>query len=109
VAAAVLSGEDPQDETDRALARWARQVARDPNATAAADVQTLRDVRFDDAQILAITTFVALRMAFSTVNDTLGVQPDAEVGARAPDAVRAAVTYERPVADDDRRAAPAEA
>lgn len=35
---------------------------------------------FDDGQVFAITTFVALRLAFSTANDALGAQPDAHSG-----------------------------
>ena len=46
--------------------------ARDPNSTTAADVQSLRDAGFDDGQIFAISVFVALRIAFSIVNDALG-------------------------------------
>lgn len=101
-AAAVLEDRDDHlDPTDRALARWARRVAADPNAIAAADVEALRAVGFDDAQVLAITMFVALRLAFSTVNDALGVLPDHQVGTDAPGEVRAAVTYGRPVARPD--------
>ena len=73
VAERVLRGDDaPLDSSERALARWARQLARDPNSTTAADVQSLRAAGFDDAQIFAITVFAALRIAFSTVNDALG-------------------------------------
>ncbi len=39
----------------------------------AADVQAPRDAGFSDAQIFTITVFVALRLAFSTVNDALGL------------------------------------
>jgi SAM-dependent methyltransferase/alkylhydroperoxidase family enzyme len=97
LAAAVLRGEDLADPVEQALAVWARKVTRDPNGTAAADVQALRDAGFDDAQVFAITTFVALRMAFSTVNDALGAHPDAELGALVPAPVRNAVTWGRPV------------
>ncbi len=98
VAASVLLGDDEAlDPVERALARWARQVARDPNATTAADVQALRDVGFDDDQVLAVTVFVALRLAFSGVNDALGALPDRELVDRLPDAVRSAVTFGRPV------------
>jgi alkylhydroperoxidase family enzyme len=73
VAEGVLCGDDtPLDDSERALARWARQLARDPNTTTAGDVQSLRAAGFDDAQIFAITVFVAVRIAFSTVNDALG-------------------------------------
>jgi uncharacterized peroxidase-related enzyme len=99
VAAAVLRGDDRGlTPPERALARWARAVVRDPNGTTAADVQALRDAGFSDAEVFAATAFVALRLAFSTVNDALGVRPDAEIAARAPAAVREAVTFGRPVA-----------
>jgi alkylhydroperoxidase family enzyme len=99
VAAAVLDGEVAGlDPGDLALAAWARQVARDPNATSAADVEALRAAGYDDGQIAALTMFVALRIAFSTVNDALGARPDAALADAAPQAVRAAVTYGRPVA-----------
>ena len=96
VAAGVLRGDDSGlDERERALARWARHVARDPNATTARDLAPLRAVGYDDAQVLAITTFVALRLAFSTVNDALGAVPDDELKAAAAPQVRAAVTWGR--------------
>jgi alkylhydroperoxidase family enzyme len=70
-------------------------VAGDPNGTTAADVEALRAAGFDDAQVLAITVFVAQRLAFSTVNDALGAQPDDQLVAAAPEPVRAAVTFGR--------------
>jgi uncharacterized peroxidase-related enzyme len=99
LAGGVLRGDDSLlEEAERALVRWARQVARDPNATRPADVQALRDAGFSDEQVFAITLFVAMRRAFSTVNDALGAQPDAELGASVPVTVRDAVTFGRPVA-----------
>jgi len=80
------------------MAAWARKIARNPNATTAADVQALRDAGLSDEQIFAITAFVALRLAFATVNDSLGAQPDAELAQSLPREVREAVTYGRPVA-----------
>ena len=100
VAAAVLRGGDAGLEpAERALAAWARQLARDPNGTTAADVEGLRAVGYDDGRIAALTMFVALRIAFSTVNDALGAQPDGELAGAAPDEVRTAVTFGRPVTD----------
>ncbi|MEV0594596.1 hypothetical protein [Nonomuraea cavernae] len=84
---------------ERAMADWARKVARDPSGTNAADVERLREAGFDDAQIFAMTVFVALRVAFSTVNAALGARPDAELRATTPAAVLDAVTYGRPIAD----------
>jgi uncharacterized peroxidase-related enzyme len=100
VAAAVLAGDDSGlDATEQALARWARQVARDPNGTGPDDVAALRDAGFDDAQILALTVYAAGRMAFSAVNDALGARPDVQYRESAPEAVLHAVTYGRPIAE----------
>lgn len=101
LAGAVLRGvDDPLDDQERALAAWARQVTRDPNGTSPEDVQALRDAGLDDLQIFAVTLFVASRLAFSTVNDALGVRPDGRLGSSVPDAVREAVTFGRPVGVD---------
>jgi hypothetical protein len=75
-------------------------VATDPNAIEAGDVQDLRDAGFDETQIFAITTFVALRLAFSTVNDALGAAPDSELGRSMPGQVLSAVTFGRPLGPD---------
>ena len=80
------------------MAAWARKVAKDPNATTPADIRALRDCGLDDGQIFAITAFVALRLAYSTINDALGAQPDAQLAQSLPEQVREAVTYGRPVA-----------
>jgi uncharacterized peroxidase-related enzyme len=96
LAAAVLSGsDDGLDDRERAMAVWARLVAADPNATTAADVAALHDAGLTDVEIFAITTFVALRRAFSTVNDALGAVPDDELRASAPTQVRDVVTWGR--------------
>jgi alkylhydroperoxidase family enzyme len=39
--------------SEQALAAWARRVAANPNGTDIEDVQSLRAVGYDDAQILA--------------------------------------------------------
>jgi len=73
LAAGVLTGSDAGlTDQERAMAVWARKVARDPNATTPADIEALRDSGLDDGQIFAVTAFVALRLAFSTINDSLG-------------------------------------
>ena len=99
VAAGVLNGSDAGlTDQEKAMAAWARKVARDPNATTPADIQVLRDAGLDDGRIFAITAFVALRLAFSTVNDSLGAQPDAQLALSLPPEVREAVSFGRPVA-----------
>jgi uncharacterized peroxidase-related enzyme len=96
-ASAVLQGrdDDTMSPRERALAAWTRQVVDDPNGTTAADVQSLRDAGFAEREIFEATVFVALRLAFSTVNDALGVLPDTALAEAAPPAVRAAVRYGR--------------
>lgn len=99
-AAGVIRGDDDGlNEQERALASWARKVARDPNGTRQEDVDALRSAGFNDEQVFAITAFVALRLAFSMVNDSLGVGPDRALLTTAPDAVVSAVQYGRPAVD----------
>ncbi|MBY8872468.1 methyltransferase domain-containing protein [Micromonospora sp. PLK6-60] len=96
LSAGVLAGDDSLlADRERALARWARLVAADPNSTAVADVQPLREAGYGEAQILAITAYVALRVAFSSVNDALGAVPDWQLRSSTPEAVLEAVTFGR--------------
>jgi len=95
-AAAVLRGNDADlAPAEEAMVTWARKVVQDPNSTTPDDVQRLRDAGFTDSQIFAITTFVALRMAFSTVNDSLGARPDIGLVSLAPAAISESVTFGR--------------
>jgi len=96
-AAEVLQGRDDDalSHRERTLATWTRQVVADPNGTTAEDVQSLRDAGLSEREIFEATVFVALRLAFSTVNDALGVLPDAALADAAPPAVRTAVSYGR--------------
>jgi uncharacterized peroxidase-related enzyme len=98
VAAQVISGVGEPDVSprERALAEWARKVVRDPNATTEADLARLRENGLGDREIFEATAFIALRLAFATVNDALGAAPDPELARSAPEAVRAAVDYGRP-------------
>ena len=82
-------------ERDLALAAWARKVVRDPNATTAADIQALRAAGLGEREIFEATVFVALRQAFSTVNDALGVRPDRQLAEQVPAEVREAVRFGR--------------
>lgn len=83
-----------------ALAAWADAVVRDPNATSPDDVARLRSVGLDDRAVLEATVFVALRLAFSTVNDALGARPDRQLVETSPREVVDAVTYGRSPADE---------
>jgi len=101
VAAAVLKNEVPLSDQprDAALSQWARQVVRQPAATAAADVDALRRAGLSEREIVEATLFIAFRLAFSTVNNALGVNPDWQLARAAPPAVREAITYGRAVAE----------
>lgn len=96
-AAAVITGDAASalSERERALADWARQLVRDPNATTQADVDKLRSVGLDEREIFEATVFVGFRLAFSTINDALGAVPDEQLKERVPTAVRAAVDFGR--------------
>ena len=100
-AAAVLQRKHASELSARenALANWAHQVVRAPNAIGSEDVDRLRAVGLTDEEIFDATAFIAFRIAFSTVNDALGAHPDSELAAAAPAVVRDAVTYGRRVSE----------
>lgn len=102
VTTAVLDGTDTElTSREAALAAWARTVARDAGSTTEGDVQVLREAGWSEEEIFRATTFVALRMAFSTVNGALGARPDRELLDRAGPAVADVITWGRPVAEPD--------
>ncbi len=78
-----------------ALAQWARKVVTNPNETCPSDVDALRDAGLCDQQIFEATAFIALRLAFSTINDALGIAPDRQLTAQAPLEVQEAVVFGR--------------
>ncbi len=84
---------------ESALVKWASQVVRDPNAITGEDVEELRSAGLTDQEIFDATLFVAFRLAFSTVNDALGVRPDWQLADAVPAAVREAVSYGRKVSE----------
>jgi uncharacterized peroxidase-related enzyme len=101
-AAELLGGaEQPNglSERETALANWARRTVRAPNATTRKEVEQLRAAGLSDREIFEATTFIALRLAFSTVNDALGAGPDRQLVEAVPQAVREAVTYGREAAE----------
>jgi alkylhydroperoxidase family enzyme len=96
ITAAIVRGDDSRlTERGRLLASWARQVADDPNASTTEQVAALRAGGLDDRAIFGLTCFVALRVAFSTVNDALGAAPDTELMSRVPEQLAAAVGFGR--------------
>lgn len=98
-AVGVITGDDRAlASEERALACWARRIAGNPSGVVAADIDELRAAGFSDQQIFGITAYVALRIAFSTVNGALGAVPDAELRSTVPAALLDAITYGRPPA-----------
>lgn len=101
--AALLLANEPApalSEREQALAAWTRLLVENPNATTAEDVTRLRAVGLDDKEIFEASTFVAFRLAFSTVNGALGAEPDRQLGDAAPGPVLEAVRYGRPLAPE---------
>lgn len=59
-AAGVLAGsDDALSAREQALARWAREVVRDPNGATAEDIERLREAGLSDGEIFDATAFVA--------------------------------------------------
>src|SRR6185312_1535424 len=81
-AGGIIAGEVPEELSAReaALCAWCRTVVRDPMTTTAEQVDALRAAGFDDREIFEATLLLSLRLAFSTVNDSLGAEPDRRHG-----------------------------
>lgn len=96
-AVALARGDVPSglDHRERELAAWAGKVASDPNATTQADIDRVRAAGFSDREIVGMTAYIALRLAFSTVNDALGAAPDGELVAAVSPELAAAVDFGR--------------
>jgi alkylhydroperoxidase family enzyme len=94
-AAVLLGGEPPLSMRESALLTWVRTVLADPNATTPADVQALRVAGLSDLEVFEATALIGFRLAFSTINDALGLPPDQQLVEQAPPAVRAAVSFGR--------------
>ena len=97
VAASVLRHDDSVlTPMEQAMTAWIRRVMRG-TVTTAADIESLRAAGFDDERIFAMTTFAAMRLAFSTVNSALGAYPDWQFRNSADPEVLGAVGYGRPI------------
>jgi uncharacterized peroxidase-related enzyme len=100
-AGGVIAGGVPGELSVReaALCDWCRAVVGDPMTTTPDQVAALRTAGFGDREIFEATLLLGLRLAFSTVNDSLGAQPDRQLADAVPAPVRDAVTFGRPAAD----------
>ncbi len=96
-AGALLRGDPTPRLTarERALARWAQHVAQNPGTVTAEDVDTLRAAKLSEREICDATLVVAFRLAFTTVNNALGAQPDRQLADEAPAEIRDSVTFGR--------------
>ena len=93
--AALNADDEPFSERERALAAWARTVARSPGSSTPQDIQRLRDAGFEEPQIVALTIYAALRTAFSSVNGALGASPDVALAHALDPAVLSVITWGR--------------
>ena len=84
------------DEAERAMLRFARQVARDAFAVDGAQVAELVRLGFTDAEVFDIAAAAAGRAFFTKMLDSLGVQSDAPFGA-LDEAFRVPLTVGRPI------------
>ena len=96
IAAGVIQGVDTGlSGREAALAAWSRMVVEDPNATTEVGVDRLREAGVSEREIFEATVWIGLRLGFSTINDALGAQPDAQLVERVPVVVRDAVGFGR--------------
>jgi uncharacterized peroxidase-related enzyme len=87
------------DATDRAVIKFATQVAVDASSITATDVQALRDHGLTDEEITDVVFASAARAFFTKVLDAVGVQADVQLGEKFDADVRRQVTVGRPIAD----------
>ncbi len=81
---------------ERAMLRFARQVARDAAAITADDVAILKSHGFGDAEVFEIAATAAARAFFTKLLDAMGVLPDAPF-AELPAPLRDALVVGRPI------------
>jgi len=95
----VAQRREPADLTpvDRAVIRLADKVAAGAADMTAEDLDELRELGLDDAEVLDVVLAAAARCFFSTVLDAVGAQPDAAYAGLDP-RVRDALTVGRPIA-----------
>jgi len=97
----LIDGEegDGVDATDLAVVAFAEKVGRAGADVTADDVDALRAAGLDDGEIVDVVLAAAARCFFSTVLDSLGLQPDAAYRERVPESVRDDLVVGRPIAD----------
>lgn len=84
------------DETDQAVVRFVRRVARDASQVTAGDVAALQRAGVTDAEIFDIAAAAAGRAFFTKMLDALGVQTDSPFLA-LDESLRRTLTVGRPI------------
>lgn len=99
--AAIANGaaDAPLEPRELALMAFVDKVVRDASSIAAADVATLKEYGYADAEIFDIVAAVAARCFFSTLLDALGVQADRSY-LQLDASLREALIVGRPIAGE---------
>lgn len=99
----IALAEDPSgdglDEQDRAVYKFAGQVARDAASIQQHDVDALRELGLTDADVADVVFAAAARSFFTRVLDGLGAQLDVQTAETFTPKVLASLVVGRPVAD----------
>jgi uncharacterized peroxidase-related enzyme len=88
-------------EEDRQVVELAHKVAGEAADITEADLQPLRDLGLEDADILDVILAAAARCFFSTVLDATGTAPDAALVEHFPRETLSVLAVGRPVAAGD--------
>jgi uncharacterized peroxidase-related enzyme len=86
------------DEADRAVFEFADKVVVDATAVTPEDVDRLRSLGLDEAQIVSVVLAAAARCFFSKTLDALGIEPDARYRDELEPGLRDALVVGRPIA-----------
>ncbi|HET7794536.1 MAG TPA: hypothetical protein VFL64_14230 [Rhizobacter sp.] len=104
---AIAKGEpgDGLTEAERAMLRFARQIARDASQVSQVQVDELKAFGLSDAEVFDIAATAAGRAFFAKLLDALGVVADSPSLA-LDDALREALTVGRPIGVEPPRTIP---
>jgi len=98
---ALARGEQSEalDDTERAIAGFARKVALDAASVGESDIDELKSHGLHDAEIFDIAGAVAGRAFFTKLLDALGVEPDREAARSCSGEFRETLAVGRPISD----------
>jgi uncharacterized peroxidase-related enzyme len=84
------------DEVDIAVMDLSDKIAADAGSVSEADVERLRELGLNDAEIFDVVAAAAMRCFFTKIVDGLGFQPDAAY-AELDESLREALVVGRPI------------